>query len=188
MQARPGSPNRHTTIFTPPRVPVDAEGRIGKAEFEHYSRTLVDWSQEVGRRVDSRIVARQRLTSGSGAYAASGYSDMKLRNVQVTKGITYAIHLHTMATFATVDAADLWVLRCYIDEQPIGESFDLYRAPVGTYRRITDSTVYWDCDRNAKVDVALYLSNSFGGSTLEFAASSLTRRSLTMKDEGRAID
>jgi len=133
------------------------------------------------------VVRQQVLDTAPGDYTTTTTTDMTLTNVPVVAGRLYAVHLHVRWTFASIAAAARWVLDFHVNGGTRLDTFDdIQFGQTGTYRGLTDSTLFWTPAVTAETDdLTIVATEATDGATLGLEATSTTLRTLTLSDWGK---
>jgi len=131
------------------------------------------------------IVAQEALTASTGNFGANADTDMNLANVSVVAGRTYSVHLHTQCQFNNVNPASQWEIFLKINGAEFDRFWHMEPRTTGVVVGTIDSYVYWTPSVTAATDDLLVsVREVVDGATLQFEASAVAKRTLTLTDLG----
>lgn len=124
------------------------------------------------------------LTTSTASMGVTTNTDMAIESVPMVAGETYGFHLHTGVEISSVSVDARWLINLRLDGNVIERFWDLNHRVTGVFHVTIDSTVYLIADTTDVYDIDVQAQLSGAGSSVEFEANSVAKRSLTVTHVG----
>jgi hypothetical protein len=119
--------------------------------------------------------------------SADSVTDMVLSNVPHISGHLYRFYLHSEVTFADLGTTGRWIIVLRDGSGTVvGRFCNLMFAVGGTLQTDINAWVEWEAPSNGTEDFDVFADEVAGASTIQFRASAVSERYLTVEHVGEA--